>query len=299
MSKTTDRPYVRARGRYGFTLVELLVVIGIIALLISILLPSLNKAREQANVIKCLSNLRQLGVAAAAYTSQNKMYLVPADIQDAKFTVPSPASTYQDVLETWATILISDGYLSYPEVTSTTIPPNSDNVFRCPSGLPDMSAVTYLRGDVPSSRKDGRGAMGVLHTSVRLRPNMNVYLWYGINATNTAAKTPYRRNTIDGAGKVAGLRKSTEINNSSEMVFLFDGCTGSNYLSTNANRINARHSGQKITNIAFVDGHAESITTKDLPGGDGNANQPSAAANFDPNGNLKNFRFPKWLLDHK
>lgn len=61
----------RSCGRRGFTLIELLVVVAIIALLISILLPSLNNARKQAKAVKCGANQNHIGKAVHAYLAEN------------------------------------------------------------------------------------------------------------------------------------------------------------------------------------------------------------------------------------
>jgi prepilin-type N-terminal cleavage/methylation domain-containing protein len=72
--------------RQAFTLIELLVVVAIIALLISILLPSLAKARQQAKVVACGSNLRQIGLGVTSYALENHDNLPPVFRTGSAFT---------------------------------------------------------------------------------------------------------------------------------------------------------------------------------------------------------------------
>ncbi|MGD8451210.1 MAG: prepilin-type N-terminal cleavage/methylation domain-containing protein [Phycisphaerae bacterium] len=150
-------PYSRRRA---FTLIELLVVVAIIALLISILLPSLSAAREQAKTTKCGTALRGIGTAVAACWGDNNEFGPTWDDGDC-----GEPKGQQDYMLTWVDVLFDLNYMSDP------------NGGRCPKDeRPDE--VTRIRGEswqhhfVRSMGVSDQGRPGV-RTSYALNAQMH------------------------------------------------------------------------------------------------------------------------------
>jgi prepilin-type N-terminal cleavage/methylation domain-containing protein/prepilin-type processing-associated H-X9-DG protein len=121
------------RRRSGFTLVELLVVIGIIVVLIAILLPVLNKAREQARTVHCQSNIRQILMAMFCYADDNRGVL--------------PIPQGNDLVSYWGVVLYNGqpGQLDYNQGHSKLLryisrsPATVQEIFVCPSDFEPRS----------------------------------------------------------------------------------------------------------------------------------------------------------------
>ena len=142
---------MKSNRNKGFTLVELLVVIGIIALLISILLAALGKVRDQASPIKCASNMRQLAMSLVNYSAENRGKFPPNINQ----LVPGPTDPTAPTANLWYDLERIGRYLpkgTQPSETSTN-PTIGGGIFLCPSGLPEDQR-TYAMNIWASSTTD-------------------------------------------------------------------------------------------------------------------------------------------------
>src|SRR5689334_6790015 len=120
----------------GFTLVELLVVIGIIAVLIGVLLPALTNARRSASDVACKSNLRQIGLAMRSYCEAYKGHLPYTYISSQTYSIGT--QSFSNDFTYWWIRLELDNYLpgvrDPASARSVTICPADDNPFRPYSG---------------------------------------------------------------------------------------------------------------------------------------------------------------------
>jgi prepilin-type processing-associated H-X9-DG protein/prepilin-type N-terminal cleavage/methylation domain-containing protein len=239
-------PGLRDQSRRAFTLVELLVVIGIIAVLVALLLPALNKARDSARTVKCASNLHQLGLAAIMYTNETRGYMLYPN-----------ATPYEGRF--WFTAV--DPYLAGVVKTGRSGVAD-DRIYAEYKQCPVWELIYDDRGET--------GSQGLYKEAARTY-KMNSHLM--INKNYSGLKD-------SGGNAIGGQAKLSMLRGTSEWVYIGDGVsmdiigeiTGQAqntdpYMEVNEKPTNKgtpfpglRHGGG--ANILFVDGHVDLIKLK-------------------------------------
>lgn len=269
---TSSRGHRAVTSRFAFTLVELLVVIGIIALLISVLLPALNKARQSASQAKCMANLRTIGQAIGLYTNVYKGMLPFGIVEDGM--VFQGGGSYRGDLDHWDTLLLR--VMSAKGLDAQYASVNTGQIgFRGAFTCPDVSV---------DSTQDGR----VLHFTAHpiLFPNLiddDNYLY---------VKTGERRD-------LRGYR-ITKLKRIAEIAGIFDGSIDpSNPFMVNATAFALHRNAikQPATGTFLIDdfgprraGSISPTQNLDTPL-DMTANITTAVPNSDSSGNTGNIRF--------
>jgi prepilin-type N-terminal cleavage/methylation domain-containing protein/prepilin-type processing-associated H-X9-DG protein len=280
--------------RRGFTLVELLVVVGIIALLIGILMPALSRARRAAKSTQCMSNLSQLGKAFVMYNNDYRGFNIPS------FTMTGVAGGPTVPLEGWAPILDRDNYITAQEQD------NDGSVFVCPEMLDVEGMAGGQTGTDPGKPKGWmdwpnlRNGTANIPTTIPDRGFLKIIrVGYWINADNpigsTASVTPdlYYTGSVGYGPSSEGLyikhTKITKMKRASETIVLADGVYAGrqrdNQIGMTNSRIGYRHPGAiAVANVAYADGHVASLDGKTFPRALGGTNVPAEVRTENLNG---------------
>jgi prepilin-type processing-associated H-X9-DG protein/prepilin-type N-terminal cleavage/methylation domain-containing protein len=217
----------------GFTLVELLVVIGIISVLIAMLLPALNKARQAAKSVACMSNERQIGLAVMMYVNDNRGWLPPAFRYPAGLAWMGCLNPYLPVgapPNSYGTTAMSVYLGEYPTTG------DKHGVYRCPEQdpvNPDWLSYGY------------NAALGIVALNYDRQPGFtwppdpSIYAMHKLTRFVDPASTTMLADLRHGPG--------TPLWNLGLPVFYFDFGLGVDY----------RHNGG--ANILWVDGHVTHV----------------------------------------
>ena len=242
------------RNAIGFTLVELLIVVAIIAVLVAILLPALSRARDAAQTLQCSANLRSIGLAFRGFTL------------DHKDRLPGPASITNNPTITWANHLNRE----YFKNTTNGMTPNAPiqiktpvaGTLSCPTYQPSKnSTIAYSYNK--EANGGGNNTNDAQPWGVEIIPASRVdpaFLRYFLGAKVSRFKNPSRKLLVmegESTAECHGVKGASPIN-------LAEGPASGYPAWSNSNGNMAfRHLRFQKGNFLFIDGHVETLAPRE------------------------------------
>ncbi|TWT45610.1 Type II secretion system protein G precursor [Phycisphaerae bacterium RAS1] len=295
---------MRPARRCGFTLIELLIVVAILALLASLVLPSLRQARRTARATLCASNLHQTGVGLAGYYNENRDYVIPS------YNMTGVMGDFP--LDGWGPILDRDRLIVTPQRERRT-------VLYCPDTVDIAGVATGQTGADPENPKGWldwpflrTGTSNVAQTIPERNFLKILRVAYWINGDNpigaAASVTPdlfYTGSVGYGPGtngKTIGLTRVIAFKRPAELIALADGLYSGrqrdNQIGMVNSRIGYRHPGRDggLAKIAFADGHVSGLAGKSFPRSLGGTNDPAQVRLENAQGHATVFANPERAL---